>query len=164
MDQALIDCVLLLKKFPGKGGWTYAELPGIPPDPSNPFGWRRVRGTVDGFPLKAYHLMPMGNGSLFLPVRAEIRKKIGKKEGDSVHVILYADDLPLETPDEFLLCLEEEPMAMQQFDSLPVPEREKLIQWIYTPKSQEAIDERMAKAIDRLVKERTQALHAGKKP
>lgn len=40
----------------------------------------------------------MGNGKLFLPVKAEIRKKIKKAEGDKVHVILYPDNEPLEVP------------------------------------------------------------------
>ncbi len=153
-DILLIDQVLTLQKFPGKGGWTFAELPGIAPDPSNPFGWRRVRGKVDSFELRAYHLMPMGNGSLFLPVRAEIRKKIGKKEGDSVRVLLYSDDVPLEMPEDLLLCLREEPMALEQFNSLLQHERDKLIQWIYAPKKQESIDDRMARAIDRLIQDR----------
>ena len=45
--------------------------------------------TTDGFEIKKYHLMPMGDGNLFLPVRAEIRKKIPGKEGELVHVILF---------------------------------------------------------------------------
>ena len=60
-------------------------------DKSKPFGWVKVKGTIDGVPFNKYHLMPMGNGKLFLPVKSEIRKKIKKVAGDSVHVILYPD-------------------------------------------------------------------------
>ena len=80
MEQPLIDEKYLLEKFPGKGGWTYAKIPEILQDKSSPFGWVRVRGSIDGYEIKSYHLMPMGNGNLFLPVKAEIRKKIEKKK------------------------------------------------------------------------------------
>ncbi|MDX5419677.1 MAG: DUF1905 domain-containing protein, partial [Hymenobacteraceae bacterium] len=74
MPQLLTNKSYQLQKLPGKGGWTYAALPEILPDKHTHFGWVRVNGTIDGFELKSYNLMPMGNGQLFLPVRAEIRK------------------------------------------------------------------------------------------
>ena len=76
--EALVDNVYVLEKFPGKGGWTFARIPEISQDKKQPFGWKKVRGTIDGYEIRKYHLMPMGNGLLFLPVKAEIRKKIGK--------------------------------------------------------------------------------------
>lgn len=78
-DKPLVSKVVLLEKFPGKGGWTYCRLPEIKPNRKNHFGWLRVKGTIDHFELLGYHLMPMGNGELFLPVRAEIRRQIRKK-------------------------------------------------------------------------------------
>ncbi|MEY3398621.1 MAG: hypothetical protein RL220_1215, partial [Bacteroidota bacterium] len=79
---ALVDKAYRLEKFPGKGGWTYARIPEILQDKHSPFGWVRVKGSIDDVEFSSYHLMPMGNGQLFLPVKADIRKKIGKKEGD----------------------------------------------------------------------------------
>ena len=83
MEKPLIDNEYLLEKFSGKGGWTYAAIPEIKPDKHAYFGWVRVRGSIDGYEIRAYHLMPMGNGKLFLPVKADIRKKIGKKANRS---------------------------------------------------------------------------------
>lgn len=82
MHQPLTDKAYLLEKFPGKGGWTYAAIPEIAPDKHAHFGWVRVKGTIDGYKIKGFHLMPMGNGKLFLPVKSEIRKKIKKQAGD----------------------------------------------------------------------------------
>src|SRR6218665_4045920 len=96
IDIPLINDEYLLKKFGGKGGWTYVEIPEIPHDKRLPFGWVRVRGTIDSFEIKAYNLMPMRNGKLFMAVKLEIRKQIKKQAGDKVHIILYADDLPIE--------------------------------------------------------------------
>jgi hypothetical protein len=90
--KPLINKKYLLEKFPGKGGWTFAQIPGIPQNKKAHFGWVKVKGTIDGFEIKHDHLMPMGNGMLFLPVKSGIRKKINKKEGDWVHVVLYPDN------------------------------------------------------------------------
>lgn len=151
MDKSLINQHLLLEKFHGKGGWTFARIPDIRPDKKTPFGWRKVRGSIDGFEIRKYHLMPMGNGDLFLPVRAEIRKKIKKQEGDTVHVILYPDTEPLETPEEMLLCLEDEPQALTFFKSLTESEQKYYIQWIYSAKKEETKIDRLAKTINRLL-------------
>lgn len=78
-EKPLVNSEYLLQKFPGKGGWTYAAIPEILQNKNNPFGWVKIKGSIDGFKLKQYKLMPMGNGKLFLPVKSEIRKKSIKK-------------------------------------------------------------------------------------
>ena len=150
--KPLINKKCLLEKFPGKGGWTYARIPEIPQDKKAHFGWVKVRGTIDGYEIRKYHLMPMGNGKLFLPVKAEIREKIKKEEGDKVHVILYSDNEPLEVPEEMLLCLRDEPAALKFFNSLSESERKFYIQWTYSAKKDETKVDRLAKTIDRLLK------------
>lgn len=96
--------------------------------------------------------MPMGNGSLFLPVKAEIRKKIKKAEGDTVHVILYPDNEPLEIPEEMLLCLMDEPEALAFFKTLTESEQKFYIQYVYSAKKEETKIDRLAKTINRLLK------------
>jgi len=153
--KALVNKKYLLERFPGKGGWTFARIPEILQDKKAHFGWVKVRGTIDGYEIRKYHLMPMGNGSLFLPVKAEIRKKIRKKEGDKVHVVLYADTEPLEIPQEMLLCLNDEPAALKFFKSLSESEQKLYIQWIYSAKKEDTKVDRMAICINRLVKSLT---------
>jgi hypothetical protein len=152
MEIPLVNKTYLLKKYPGKGGWTYTEIPEIPPDKHAHFGWVQVRGSIDGFEIKQYKLMPMGNGNLFLPVKKEIRKKIGKEAGDSIHVILYADNSPVEIPDELLVCLLDAPKAHSFFMSLSESNQKYYIQWIYEAKQLETKVNRMAKTIERLEK------------
>lgn len=96
--------------------------------------------------------MPMGDGNLFLPVKAEIRKKIQKREGDMIQVILYADNEPLEVPDEMLLCLQDEPSALKFFKSLSESEQKFYIDWVYSAKKEETKIDRLAKSINRLQK------------
>jgi hypothetical protein len=149
--KPLVNKKYILERFAGKGGWTYARIPEILQNKKNHFGWVKVTGTIDGYEIKKYHLMPMGNGKLFLPVKAEIRKKIKKSEGDYVHIILYADNEPLEVPEEMLLCLQIEPAALTFFNSLSESERKFYIQWVYSAKKEETKVNRLVKTIDRLL-------------
>ncbi|MBC7861671.1 MAG: DUF1905 domain-containing protein [Bacteroidia bacterium] len=149
--KPLVNKKYLLEKFHGKGGWTFARIPEIVKDKKTSFGWVKVRGTIDGYEIRKYHLMPMGNGKLFLPVKAEIRKKIGKKEGDKVHIILYPDNEPLEVPEEMLVCLQDEPRALKFFNSISESEQKYYIQWVYSAKKEETKIDRLAKTIDRLL-------------
>lgn len=150
--KLLINKKYLLEKYPGKGGWTYAMIHEITPDKRNKFGWVRVQGTIDGYEIKAYKLMPMGNGKLFLPLKAEIRKKIKKEAGDIVHVKLYLDDSPMEIPDDLIACLEDTPGIFERFKSYSESEKKMFIDWIYSAKREETKADRIVKTIDKLSK------------
>lgn len=141
-----------LKRFKGKGGWTYAELPDVSTDPSSPFGWRLVKGSIDHVQLKRYHLMPMGNGHLFLPVKAEIRKKIRKQAGDVVRVILFEDRSELEVPLELQESLGSEPGALQKFMAQSDGIKHEFIRWIYDAKTPETRVKRILRTIDMVLK------------
>ena len=152
MEKPLVNKTYLLEKISGKGGWTYAALPEVLQDKNAPFGWVKVKGNIDGFEIKKYHLMPFGNGKLFLPVKAEIRKKIKKQVGDYVHVILYPDNEPLDIPEELLLCIKDDTEALQFFKTLNESEQHNYVKWIYSAKTEQTKVDRIAKTLDRLVK------------
>lgn len=147
IEKPLVDKEYLLEKMPFKGGWTYTVIPEIPQDKHSPFGWVRVCGSIDGFEINGYHLMPSGNGDLLLCVKAEIRKKIGKQAGDFVRVILYPDNEPTETPRELLLCLEDDTEASRFFNSLNESEQQNYVKWIYSAKTDRTKVDRIAKTL-----------------
>lgn len=104
--------------------------------------------------------MPMKEGTLFLPVKTEIRKKIGKEAGEYVKVVLYADHDPLEIPGELLMCLKEEPRAHKIFLSFSESEQKGYIDWVYSAKREETKADRIAKTIERTL----QGLNLWEKP
>lgn len=152
-QNALIQGDFLLQKFPGKGGWTYIALE-IETNKKAWFGWRTVRGNIDAYQLSECKLLPMGNGKLFLPIKAEIRKHTGKQAGDTVHLVLYSADPPPPVEDDLLLCLADEPAAKEKFDLLSTKEKTALRKWVFeTGRDQETVD-RIGQVISRLAEGR----------
>lgn len=148
--KPLVNKKYQLEKFPGKGGWTYIQINEIKPVKKKYFGGVKVRGFIDEYELKDHNLFPMGKGIFMMAVKAEIRKKIGKQEGDWVTLKLYYDEPQDNSPDEFLICLKDDPFAEKTFYKASKTQQQEIIDWISASKNEDMKVERIARALDLL--------------
>lgn len=75
-----------IRRNMGPGGWTIVVMP----DSGEFFGTRKpvkVAGTMDGHAFQAT-LLPTGDGTHMVPIKAALRKMVGKDDGDQVIVHL----------------------------------------------------------------------------
>ena len=150
MNTLLLHETLMLEKFRGKGGWTFVRLPEIKTPSGKCLGWDKVGALFDDYEVAEIGLLSLGNGQRFLPVKAEIRKSIGKQAGDQIKLKIFALTMELNVRAEFLLCVEDDPEALKHFQSWKEQERDKYISWIEQGQSTEQQIERMAQAVDRI--------------
>ena len=142
----------ILQKFGDKGektGWTYIEIPAhiaheIKPDCKVCF---RVKGMIDNFPVKLLALLPMGEGDFIIPMNAQIRKGIRKEEGGIVIINLEEDTDELPQSEELMICLEDEPRALETFLKLPKSHQLYYNKWIESAKTIETKTKRITMTV-----------------
>lgn len=152
MDKPIVDKVAVMENFPGKGGWTFVQIPEVMQNKDNPFGWVKVRGFIDDYEINHYNLQPMGNGNLFLPVKSEIRKRIKKQSGDKVRVVLFIEDRPIDIPEEVLICLHDDPELHKKFMQSADGFKKRNLDKIKGAKTEETKAKRIIKLLNELQK------------
>jgi hypothetical protein len=144
-----------LQKFGEKGektGWTYVEIPAhiayeIKPDTKLGF---RVKGFIDNFPVKLLALLPMGEGDFIIPMNVQIRKGIRKEEGAMVTLNLEEDTDELPQSEELMMCLEDEPKALEAFLKMPKSHQNYYAKWIESAKTIETKTKRITMTVNGL--------------
>jgi hypothetical protein len=145
----VIDGIYPLLKHERHRGWVYALIDDAQ-KAQGKFPKLKVKGTIDGFAIEKCILASYGRNGYVLPVRAEIRKQIGKHEGDMVKVTLYKDVSALDIPEELELCLKDEPKARKFFYSLSENKKRMYTYWIGSAKKIETKSDRIAKSVEKL--------------
>lgn len=126
----------------------------IPFDSAAFYGTRaqvNVCGTIDGTPFHAT-LTPYG-GKHIMGVTQNIRSAIGKAIGDSVHLIMEADDEPrgLDIPEDLIWALDANEQAKAKFNKFALSHRMAYIEWIDGARKPETRQRRIEQAIDMIV-------------
>ncbi len=146
-----------IKKFAEQGektGWTYFEVPADKAQLINP-GVKtsyRVKGSLDSYKIKAMAILPMGNGAFIMPLKADVRKAIGKSQGHTLQISLQVDKEGYKMNQEFIDCLHDEPRAKKFFDSLPGSHQRYFSKWIDDAKSIHTKVKRITMAVNALSK------------
>jgi len=150
--EILAEGEFILEKYPEKGGWTFVRVPVEILPVRKAFGMIRVCGFIDDFEFEGKHLMPMGNGFLFLPVAKPIRTAIGKEQGDYVRLKILRDEMPSQVPEELIECLNDDPGKLQLFQKLSDADQKHWVEFIYSTNSPEVKTDRIVKLLVQLGK------------
>jgi hypothetical protein len=153
----MIRFTATLLKFKEKGektGWTYIEIPSKLAEQLNPGVKKsfRVKGKLDAYSFDALALLPMGKGNFILPLKADIRRALKKNAGAQVGVQMALQPKGYSLDAEFLECLNDEPKALEFFNSLTGSHRNYFSKWIESAKTSETKAKRIVMAVNALVK------------
>lgn len=151
----MIEFKAILKRFHQQGektGWTYIEIPIEVSDQINP-GVKtafRVKGKLDSFSYEWISTIPMGDGHFIIAINAEMRKGISKQLGESVAVQMELDTQVKPLCETFMICLEDEPAALEYFKTLPKGHQRYFSNWIESAKTDATKAKRIAQAVNAL--------------
>jgi len=133
-----------------KTGWTYIVIPADVAEklcPGNRKGFR-TKGKLDNYSFSGKSLIPLGKGEFIFTIDAKIRKAIGKRAGAMVNVQIAIDKTEYKMNPEFIACLEEEPEALEYFNTLPGSHQRYFSKWIESAKTEETKAKRIAQSIN----------------
>jgi hypothetical protein len=153
----IVRYTTVIKKFAEQGektGWTYIEIPAsiaqqLLPNHKKSF---RVKGKLDAYAIKGMALLPMGEGSFIMALKADVRKKIRKIQGAMLQVEIEVDKEEYQLDADFVECLEDEPKAKKYFYSQPKSHQNYFSKWIESAKTNETKAKRITKAVNALAR------------
>lgn len=154
----MVDYKTTILKFDKNGdktGWTYIEVPAdiaeqLMPGHKKSF---RIKGKLDRHAIKQVALIPIGKGNFIIPVNADMRKALGKKEGAQVLVSIAVDKAAFKFDEDFIACLDDEPKATQYFKTLTASHQKYFSKWIASAKTEETKVKRITMAVSALSRE-----------
>jgi hypothetical protein len=137
-----------------KTGWTYIEIPAdiarqIKPGNKREF---KVKGKLDTHKITRQSVMPMGGGLFIMPLNADLRKAIGKKQGAMLKVQLQEDKSEFVFNNDFIECLKDDPAAKQFFETLTGSHQRYFSKWIDNAKTEPTRVKRITMAVNALAK------------
>jgi hypothetical protein len=151
----MVSFIAIIKKYGQQGektGWTYINIPeriALALKPNNKKSFR-VKGNLDAYSIKRVALIPVGGGAFILPVNALMRKAIRKNVGATIRVELNVDIEEIKPPKDLILCLKDEPTALEQYNALAKSHQLYFTRWIDSAKMEETKAKRIAQAVTAL--------------
>lgn len=129
-----------IQKFSSKGeksGWTYVDIPIDILQKLNLKNKKafRIKGCIDDVAFEKLSTYPIGDGEFIIALKADIRKKLGKKEGAMVSLSIDVDKSEALVSEELMDCLKEDKTALSQFLSQPKSHQTYFHNYILTAKT-----------------------------
>lgn len=152
--QKFETTILKFGKMGEKTGWTYIVIPADVAQlvkPGNKVSFR-IKGKLDNYKFSGLSVLPMGKGDFILPLKAEIRKKIGKRHGAMLMVQMQEDKSAFVMNPDMMQCLSDEPEAKSFFATLSGSHQRYFSKWIDTAKTVDTKAKRIAMAINAFLK------------
>jgi len=123
---------------------------GFPWNPKECFGKANLVPVWAEFDGERYRgsIANMGSGPCLIVLK-QIREKIGKQAGDTVHVKVWLDTEPrvVEAPQDLVVALGSDQPALQVWNRLSNSHRREYVQWIEDAKKAETRALRVAKSL-----------------
>jgi hypothetical protein len=142
----------IIEKFGRKGektGWTYIAVPLDIAENLNPGSKKsfRVKGYLDETAINGISLIPMGEGNYILPLKSDLRKRMGKKTGAEIFVQLEKDETEYELNRDLMLCLQDDAEALAFFTSLPSSHQNYFSKYVDAAKTPETKEKRIVRIV-----------------
>ena len=147
----------IIQKFASKAektGWTYIDIPSdiIPKLKLKSKKEFRIKGVMDDVKFERLACYPKGGGDYLIAINADLRKKLGKKEGAELTVKFEVDRSgPLQSP-ELMACLKDDTVAQKQFNSLLLSHQNYFHRYVDSAKGQSTKAGRIVNVIDAMYK------------
>ncbi|HEY4798915.1 MAG TPA: YdeI/OmpD-associated family protein [Bacteroidia bacterium] len=148
--------ILKFEKMGEKTGWSYIEIHADLAQKLKPGNKKSftVKGKLDNYSFSKTSLLPMGEGKFIMPLKASLRKSIGKEHGAIVKVEMEEDKSKFVFNKDFMACLQDEPLALNYFRQLPGSHQKYFSKWIDGAKTDTTKANRIAQAVNSLSKEK----------
>jgi hypothetical protein len=155
LDNRKASFTTKLVRPEGVGTWTFAPIPADISDHAMLKARMRVRGAVDGVPLKSS--LVAGSGELFIVIAKKLRDKIGKQAGDVVKMTFGLDtsNSAVKVPTDLKKALSTNEKAKTSFEKMAPSYKKAYVQWITQAKTTETRTNRIEKAIQQISVGRT---------
>lgn len=148
----------IIQKYASKGektGWTYVDIPldillKLKRKDKREF---RIKGLIDDIKIERLACYPVGEGNFIIAINAELRKKLSKKEGATIHLKIALDESAALQSKELLDCLKEDKTALKQFNSLLQSHQNYYHRYVYSAKADATKAARIVNVINAMHKQ-----------
>ncbi len=152
----------VIEKFGQQGektGWTYFLIPFDIAEKINKGIKKsyRVKGFLDELEISGVAIIPMGEGNFIMPLKAELRKQIRKKQNDMLDVRLTLDKTEYQLNEDMINCLKDEQEAYDYFMTFPRSHQNYYSKWVESAKTDVTRAKRIAHVIKAMYLKQTYA-------